>query len=179
MDNENENINSSNDETTEEVANTSEDTTLEAIDTAEEVDVEALQAQNKKLFERAKKAEAETKKLKQMGVKKEEEPSKSSLSIQDSIAIRDLTEEDANFLYEESKIRNKSIAELKKDPYYKAILQVRAEERKSAEATHSGKSRSGTSKLTSEQIVEMSRSGRQMDGADVARAEFDLLRNKK
>lgn len=180
MENEFENINSSNDETTEEVADTLEETTTEAVeDTTEEVDVEALKAQNKKLFERAKKAEAETKKLKQVGVKKEEEPSKPSLSAKDIIAIRDLHEEDAEYLLEESQLRRKPLSDLKKDPYYKAILQVRAEERKSAEATHSGKSRSGTSKLTSEQIVEMSRSGKQMDGADVARAEFDLLRSKK
>ena len=164
-----------------------EETTLES-ETTEEVDVDDGQeltkaqevAKNQRI--RAEKAEKEVKRLKALGVtnvKKEEEPSKSSLSAKDIIAIRDLHEEDAEYLLEESQLRKKPLSDLKKDPYYKAILQVRAEERKSAEATHSGKSRAGTSKLTSEQVVEMTRSGKLTDGADLARAEFDLLRNKK
>ena len=66
---------------------------------------------------------------------KETKPNGESLTAKDAIALRDIHEEDLDYLLGEAKLRGKSISELKKDPYMKIILQTRAEERKTAEAT--------------------------------------------
>ncbi len=64
MENENEVILDTPNETVEETVETPAETTEETLETESEVDVEKVQATNKKLFERAKKAEAEVKLLK-------------------------------------------------------------------------------------------------------------------
>jgi len=70
-------------------------------------------------------------------------PKNDNLSPKDFIAMRDLHEEDIDYLLDESKLRKKSISELKKDPYMQIILKTREEERATAEATNTKVTRSG------------------------------------
>lgn len=97
-------------------------------------------ASNQKI--RAEKAEALAK-----GPKLEKEtPKNESVSIQDVVALRDVHEADVDWLVQEAKLRNKTVLEMKADPYTKIILQTRAEERKTAEATNTGSGRKTNSR---------------------------------
>lgn len=135
-----------------------QDSTLET-ETTEVDDAEArIQkaeeiARNQKI--RAEKAEQELKALKKTPPKVEETitPKSDGLTAKDVIALRDVHEEDVDYLLDEAKLRNKSVAELKKDPYMKIILQTRAEERKTAEATATSSNRQSSSKSKGEDLL--------------------------
>lgn len=72
------NLDTSNEEVTETVETPAAETTDETLETQPEVDVAQLQATNKKLFERAKKAEAEAKALREGTKASSVAPSKAS-----------------------------------------------------------------------------------------------------
>lgn len=172
----NENLDSLNEETTEVVAETAEETTPEVEET-EEVDVDALKAQNKKLYERAKKAEAEAKKLKQQP--KESEPkTDSNLSLKDIRALQDVHEDDLEEVMNYAKFKGISIADAKKDSVVRTLLKNKEEERKTAEATSTGKTKRGVSSLSDEQVVEAAYSGKEIDPARLAEAQLALRRKK-
>lgn len=77
------------------------------------------------------------------------------LTAKDVVALRDVHEEDVDYLLEEAKLRGKSVSELKADPYMKIILKTKAEERKTAEATQTKQTgRTSTNKNNVEKIME-------------------------
>ena len=128
----------------------------DAADVSEEVT--KLQEQNKKLYERAKKAEAEAKAL-----KKTSEP-KPDVTVQPQVQLTaldavllsksDISEkEDIETLVEYANFKHISVAEAMKTPVMKAELAQRAQERKSAQATHTGGGKRSSATLTSDQIL--------------------------
>ena len=62
---------------------------------------------------RAKKAEALAKEQKGESTPKNDD----NMPVRDILALRDVHEDDVDYLLEESKLRCKTVAELKKDPY--------------------------------------------------------------
>lgn len=133
------------------LAGLSDDDKVQAVAVKQEelldAEISALEAKATKAEEiatnqkiRAEKAEAEAKKPKET-----ETPKNESLTATDVVALRDVHEEDVGYLLGEAKLRNKSISELKADPYIKIILQTKAEERKTAAAINTGSSRKSTS----------------------------------
>lgn len=127
-------------------------------------------------FERAKKAEEELKKLKS----EKKEVSDNNLSAKDLISLRDVHEEDVDFILNHAKQNKISVSEAKKDKYVSIYLRERNEERKTAEASHTGKPRGSISRDTSEAIVEKFNKG-QIPAEDddegiekLAKAQMDM-----
>lgn len=117
---------------------------------------------------RAKKAEAGLK------AKKEDTTSKNGLSAKDVVALRDVHEDDVDYLLGEAQLRGKSIQELKKDPYMKIILKTRADERATAQATNTGTGRTKTSQLSDEQILADAETGKEVDPEQFAQAKMNI-----
>lgn len=120
-------------------------------------DVEKLKEQNKKLFERAKKAEAEAKTLK---TKKPEpktetasEPKEATLSTKDVLylAKADIHEDDMDEVLEWAKFKKISVSEAHKQ--LKPKLDASAEQRKSSQVANAGGSKRTSSKPTAERIL--------------------------
>ena len=160
-----ENIDSTND-TTEEVVKTDE--VEETDDQTGNEDLETLQEKNKRLFERAKKAEAEAKLLKAERLKKEEQakvatpvakPSEkqdAQLTPLDAIMLSkaNITEaDDIEELVKYANFRGITVKDALKDKTALTILRDRAEMRQTAEATNTGNARRGSSKVSDEQIL--------------------------
>ena len=127
---------------------------------------------------RAEKAEKELKALKETPPSSPEQKV-GELSARDILALRDVEEDDVDFLLEEAKIRGKSVFEVKKDPYMKIVLNARQEERKSANAANTAKSGRGSSSLSDEQIYELGMAGKEIDPVKFAQARINLLKAKK
>lgn len=129
----------------------------------EEVDVETLkkqlaekEEQNKKLFERAKQAEALAKQLKKP---EEKETPKNELNLKDIRALQDVHDDDVDQITDYAKFKGVSVAEAKKLPEMQALLRTREEERTTAQATNTGGGRKATSKDTHEAILERAEAG--------------------
>lgn len=88
-----------------------------------------------------------------------ETPKNIGLSAKDAVALRDVHEEDVEFLITEASLREKSISEMKKDPYMQIILKTRAEERKSAEISSTAPTKRGNSKISSDALIKRAESG--------------------
>ncbi len=164
-DNDTEELDSAN-QSTEEVENTDE--VDETDDQSGSEDLGELQEKNKRLFERAKKAEAEAKLLKAERLKKEEQakvatpvakPSEKqdvALTPMDAIILSkaNITEaEDIEELVKYANFRGLSVSAALKDKTAQTILRDRAEMRQTAEATNTGNARRGSSKVSNEQIL--------------------------
>ena len=112
-------------------------------------------AKNQKI--RAEKAEKELKKLKANKPKEEKEtPKNDELTFADQRALlkADIHEDDLEEVIEYAKRKDLGIAEALKDNKLKAILSVNAEERKVANATNTGKARSGKGEVSGERLLE-------------------------
>ena len=108
-------------------------------------------------YERAKKAEEELKKLKES--KDEEKPTSSDdLTNKDVIflAKADIHEDDVDEVLEWAKFKKVSVSEAYKQ--MKTTLDVRAEERKTANATNTQQRTRGTSKTDGEDILQKAES---------------------
>lgn len=193
-DEDNDNIESENDET-EEVDNTEEveETAVEAVteDTGEDEEKVRLRELNKKLFERAKKAEAEAKALKEP--KPEIKPSTPSekqdgLTPMDAIILSkaNLTEQEdieevMEFVnYKRSKGLKITIAEALKDKTLSGILREREEHRQTAQATSTGGGRRGSTKPSADQIMEDIKKGNLPENPeDAADAYWDSKIKRK
>lgn len=165
-----ETLNSSN-ETTEEVDNTDAVEENDAQSGSE--DLETLQEKNKRLFERAKKAEAEAKLLKAERLKREEQakvpqppvetPSKKQdgLTALDAIAIAkaNIHEDDVEEVVRWAKYNNITIKDALKDKTMQTILRDKEEIRSTANATSTGAARRNTSKPSPESILENAAKG--------------------
>ena len=148
---------------TEEVVNTEEVEVDSTIDETEDESTEdngydpELIEKNKKLFERAKKAEAELKALKAKPQPKAEPSEKQDgLSTMDAMALINakVTEkEDIEIVQKYARLNNIDILDALKDNVVKAILKDKQEQRTTAQATNTGTVRRGSSKPTSDQIL--------------------------
>jgi hypothetical protein len=150
-------------QSTEEVVNTEEVEEVSVEETTE--DPSELKEKNQKLYERAKKAESELKALKAK-VKPPEAPTPSGVTslnpvqlARDSKAIADLVEEDVDYVATYADKFGLTLSDARKNKDVQAVLQVRAEERRTAEATNTGSARRGTSKVSDETLMEKAMSG--------------------
>ena len=189
-DNDTENIDSTND-TTEEVVKTDE--VEETDDQSGNEDLETLQEKNKRLFERAKKAEAEAKLLKAERLKKEEqakvEPKGDTskkqdvvLTPMDAILLGKANITEADDIEEVVKYANyigKPVKDVLKDKTMQTILHTRQEERATAEATNTGNARRGSSKVSDEQIMANASEGKLPDDPEALAKARQALKHKK
>jgi hypothetical protein len=182
-------IDSTSDET-EEVLKTEEVEEVDGAEAEETEDIEAIKEKNKRLFERAKKAEAEAKILKAERLKKEEkakaEPQPSQkqdgLTSMDAIVLMGakVTEkEDIEMVAEYAKFKGIPIADALKSSIVKAELAEKAELRSTAAATNTGNARRGTARPTDEQIVSSAAEGKEVDPELLAEARFNIKKAKK
>lgn len=105
---------------TEETVQPEGDTDGETIETEPEVDAAQLQATNKKLFERAKKAEAELKALK--GTKKPVEASASPTNVEETVLLANGMDEDLlGELKAVAAVRKTSLIKAQTDPIFVAV----------------------------------------------------------
>jgi len=141
-------------------------------DVAEKLTKAEELARNQKI--RAEKAEKELKRLKALPKIEPARSVDSSMSVKDIVALRDIHEEDVDYLLDEAKLRGKAVSELKKDPYMQIVLKARAEERNTAEATNTGKAKRSNNSLSHEQIVSLANEGREVDPVKLAEANMAL-----
>lgn len=144
----------------------------------------------RKLFARAKKAEAELRALKAKQATPETKPqnlnnttSPSSYSnIREFKAIVDLNDEDADYVVTYAEKFGMSLSEARKNKDVQAILNVRAEERKSASVANTGPTRRGSAQVSGEKLLERANSGQLPDDEDALRdlvkARIDSRRSK-
>jgi len=144
-------------------------------ETAEEK-AERLEAQNKQLFERAKKAEG-FEKVDGKWVKKTKaapapaaapvEPS-NNLSTKDVLALTQagVTADDFDEVERVAKILGKPILEALQDKTLKSILKERADERKTAEVTHTRGGARGTAKVSDADILAKAERGEVVDSEE-------------
>lgn len=127
-------------------------------------DVEKLKEQNKKLFERAKKAEGFVQDKDGNWVKKEpkkpaspkQEKKEAELSAKDAIVLMKAevdNDEDIDEVVRYAKFENISIAKALESNVIKNILAERKEERKTAEATHTGGGKKGATEVSGEDLL--------------------------
>ncbi len=187
MANADETVDSPND-TTEEVDNTEE---IDETDSgSESEDLEALQEKNKRLFERAKKAETEAKLLKAERLKKEETVKAKPAPVQTEVGLtpkdtlilmnqKVTEEEDIDAVLEFAQFKKISVSEALKLSVVKTLLAEKAELRKTAQATNTGVARRGTTKPSAETLIADAQKGRMPDDADaLAEARFELMKKK-
>ena len=150
---------------TEEVENTEdvEETSVEeeTEDTSE--DVETLKQKNVDLYDRAKKAEAQMRKMRDEQKQKKEQvstPSETgSLTIRDLAAIKDLEADDVEWLANYATKMGLTLSDARKDKDVKTILIARDEERRTAVATSTGNNRRGTMKVTDDALLKKAEEG--------------------
>lgn len=184
----NDNIESIND-ATEEVVNTEEvEVETPAVETEDESeeDVEAIKAQNRKLFERAKKAEAEARALKAQKVEKSVDsvPSEKQegLSSMDTIALigaKVTVKEDIDEVVDYARLKGITIEEALNTNVVKTILRDKAEQRQTAEATNTSTARRGSSRPSDETILDNASKGKLPEDAEaLAEARMNLKLKK-
>lgn len=142
-----------------------------------------LEAQNKKLFNRAKEAEG-YKLVNGQWVKKESTPkpqaqptqTKSEFDLEDvAVLVQQVpVKEDRELVKTWAKREGKSLEEMLKDSLVQARLKEKAEERKTSEVAHTGGGRRVTAKVSEEQLLNKASSGNytEMDPESLAEASF-------
>lgn len=171
---------------TEEVVNT--EVVEEAIPETDSEDLELLKEKNLKLFERAKKAEAEAKLLKAERIKQEEtarlkpaeKQAEPQVTLKDQYALlqAQVPADDIDEVLRYSKFQGLSVQDALKSTVVKAVLSERAEQRKTAEVANTSGSKRTTVKVTDEQLLEKVRRGEEVDPEAVAIAEINLRKKK-
>lgn len=167
-------------EPTEEVVNTEEveETPVEE----ESEDLSALQEQNKKLFERAKKAEAEAKILKAERIKKEEQAKVTAPEKQDAtfdledvaVLVQKVShKQDREIVKDYAKFKGISLEDALNTTVIQGELKKNSEERTTAEATNTSPARRGSTKQTDEQILSDAAKGKDVDPEALAEAHFN------
>ena len=185
MENENQDVNLQND--TEETVNFNEES-VEATETEEtgaEVDVETeVKRQTAVLYARMKQAEADAKKAKAELANSSRSETKVSgeLGTTDVIylAKADIHDDDMDEVLKHAKLHNVSVKEA--HSYLKPILDVRLEQRKTAEASNVGSSKRGSGKISDEVLLSKASKG-EISGndADIERlieARFQAKKGK-
>jgi len=108
---------------------------------------------------RAEKAEALAKQLKIKPEEKPEAPKTPELNLKDIRALQDVHDDDVDQITDYAKFKGVSVAEAKKLPEMQSLLRTKEEERKTAQATNTGRGRKGSSKVTGEDLIERAMSG--------------------
>jgi hypothetical protein len=175
-------------DTTEEVVNTEEvEETTAQVETEDQPqeDIELLKEQNKRLFERAKKAEAEAKELKAKVTPKPQpkvEPSEKQdgLTPLDAVLLAksNVSEpEDIEEVITYAQYKKISIKDALADKTLQLILRDKADTRATSEATNTGPARRGTVKPTDEQILANAAAGKEVDPVALAEARWNLKKS--
>lgn len=170
-------------ETTEEVEKPQEESTTEV----EETDKPEIEhtPYEKKMFERAKLAEAEAKKLKKQLEQQKPQvtsPAKDSdLSSKDLYALMEskVPQADIDEVIKASKLLGKSVAETLQDGFVKARLKDLNEQRETANATNTTGSKRTTVKLDDAGLVEKALQGKDVDPEVLATARINLKKSQK
>lgn len=113
-------------------------------------------------------------------VKKESSKSK-DLSTSEVLTIvkAGVHEEDIPDLQEYAQMKGISIKEALETSFIKTLISNKEEERKTAEATHTGSSKRNSGKVTDEELLEKAKSGNlPEDPTKLAEARFNLRKNK-
>lgn len=138
------NLDTSNETVEEEAVETQADetTTEESTETKEEVDVEQLQATNKKLYERAKKAEAEAKVL------RSQKPVEANpTNVEETVLLANgMSEELLGELKAVAKVRGTTLLKAQADPIFVAVKEKFEKDQKQKEASLRGSRGSGSVK---------------------------------
>jgi hypothetical protein len=164
-------------EPTEEVVNTEEvEVETPVVETEDTSDIEE---KNRKLFERAKKAEAELKALRAKATPpaapapSEKQDGLTPLDTLSLFNAKVTVREDIETTQKWAKLNNQTIDEALADETLKAVLKARAETRATAEATNTGTARRGSQKPSDEQLLASARTGKAVDDIDaLADAHF-------
>jgi len=150
-------------ETPEEVAEEAEEETPEA-DEAETLRKEKaeLEAKNKQLFERVKKAE------------KKDEPS-IELTAKDALTLAkaNISEDDVDELLQYANFKKMSVSEALADPVMKGIIATKEEQRRTAEATISRGGARGSSVTPEDHLRKAELTGEITDIDAITRARMD------
>lgn len=170
---------------TEEVENTEvvEDAPAEEATEDTSEDIESLKQKNQDLYDRARKAEAQMRKLRDEQKQRKEPQSLPSdqgsltiKSVREFKAIADLDEDDADYVATYAEKFGLSLPEARKNKDVQAVLSVRAEERRTASATNTGTVRRGTSRVSDDTLLSQASSGNLPDDAEslqrIARARL-------
>jgi hypothetical protein len=145
MADENENLDSTNETGSEETVETpAVETEVETIETEPEVDIAQLQATNKKLYERAKKAEAE---LKASKATKPAQAIASPLNVEEAVLLANGMSEDLmSELKAVAQVRKVSLIKAQTDPIFVAVKDKFEKDKKREEASLPASRSSGTAK---------------------------------
>lgn len=170
-------------EPTEEVEKPQAEATVEEAETEEKPE---YTEHEKKMFERAKKAEAEVRRLRE---RLKEPPPKPQVEQKkpDELTPKDLyalmeakvPQADIDEVIKASKLLGKSISEALQDGFVKARLKDLAEQRQTANATNTTGSKRTTTKITDDVLVEQARQGKDVDPEALATARINLLKKVK
>ena len=109
----------------------------EVVETTPEIDVDALQATNKKLFERAKKAEAELKALRpKVAVAPKVASQPASTNVEETVLLaQGMSEELLGELKAVAAVRKTSLIKAQADPIFVAVKEKFEKEQKSSAAS--------------------------------------------
>jgi hypothetical protein len=134
---------------------------------------EELEEKNKKLFERAKKAEAVAKQVPSTG--------EDTLSTRDLLALTraGISDEDMDEAIDFAKYKKLSVAEALKHPTLKAILDEKASERKTAVVTQTSGRRGGPAKVSGDEILSKAERTGEVPDTDEAMAELFKARRAR
>ena len=173
----NEELDSQN-QTTEEVENTDQVEVETPVEDTEDLDT--LKEKNRKLFERAKKAEAEAKELKKAPKSIPQTQEQKDMSSKDLYSLMEhkVPSKHIDEVVKASKILGKSIQETLEDGFVQARLKTLSEEDQTANATNTGGSKRTTAKITDEQIVQRYMEGKDVDPEAFALARMNLRKKK-
>ena len=181
------------DDTTGEVSGTeNNESTSEPANGTE--DVEYLKEQNKRLFERAKKAEGFVKDASGNWIKKpkpttpEPKPvanevakTEVSVSLKDQIALINakISEEDIDEVLDYAKFKGITVTEAIKSPVVQATIREKMEQRKTAEAVNTSGSKRVSNKVSDETIISQAEKGNLPEDVDMLiEARHNLKRRK-
>jgi len=122
---------------------------------------------------RAEKAESLAKQLKNKPkdkIKEVKEPQVEGLGLKDIRALSDVHDDDVDDVIDYAKFKGIPVAEAKISIAMQGILKAKKEERKTAEATRTGGSRGGSSKISDESLLDNASTGKLPESdAEIAR----------
>lgn len=153
----------------------------------ESEDLEAIKEKNKKLFERAKKAETEAKEWKAKASKPEpkveapvEKQTEYDLEDVAVLVAKVSDKEDRDFVKRSAKLLDLTLEETLNDPVVAGKLKEAAEKRTSAGATNTGASRRGVSKPNTDTVLSNVEKGKLPDDPeDWVNARMEDKKNNK